>query len=171
MNPPNRKYTIDRWKLDLVRARAVRLGFRGADLADVQQEVLLEVMSFQFQPARATESTVLIALIDRRLCMARRRQHRYQRHLKRIQKQMEVESCCSDAVETGHAEQINRNCDVQEIVARLEPKDQELCRMLSAGESIEAIASQLECGWHTVKRRIDRLREVIEEMGMDGYSN
>ena len=171
MNPPNRKYTIDRWKLDLVRARAVRLGFRGADLADVQQEVLLEVMSFQFQPARATESTVLIALIDRRLCMARRRQHRYQRHLKRIQKQMEVESCCSDAVEPGHAEKINRNCDVQQVVARLEPKDQELCRMLSAGESIETIANQLDCGWHTVKRRIDRLREVFEEMGVDGYSD
>jgi DNA-binding NarL/FixJ family response regulator len=128
-------------------------------------------MSFQFQPARATEATVLIALIDRRLCMARRRQHRYQRHLKRIQKQMEFESCCPDAVETGHAERINRNCDIWEIVARLDPKDQQLCRMLSAGESIEAIAGQLECGWHTVKRRIDRLRQVFEEMGMDGCSD
>ena len=36
MNPPAGKPAIERWKLDLIRARAVRMGFRGADLNDVQ---------------------------------------------------------------------------------------------------------------------------------------
>lgn len=174
MNPSDGGCSIERWKSDLVRARAVRLGFRGADLNDVQQEVLLEVMGFQFQPTRAngaTEATALTALIDRRLCMARRRQHRYQRRLEQIYTRANADGSSSGMVEVSHETQIDRNLDVQTILAKLEPEDRSLCEMLSAGQSIEAIADQLGCGWHTVKRRIDRLRQFFEEAGLDSCVN
>lgn len=170
MTPTDYTQAIDHWKLKLVRARAIRMGFRGADLSDVLQEVVLEILGFRFEPARAngaTEATALTALIDRRLNMARRREYRYQRHIERIQMWM-------NSVDTGELdreEQINRSMDVQCILARLEPEDQELCRMLSAGQSIEVIADQFGCGWHTVKRRVDRLRNIFVENGMDGYMN
>jgi len=158
----------------LVRARALRQGFRGDDLKDVLQEVLLEVMGFEFQPARAngaTESTVLTSLIDRRLSMARRRRQRYQRHLDRFHQRTDLNRNGSDIIEMGHETQIDRSLDVQNVLTKLEPADRELCKMLSAGMSVEAIANQLSCGWHTVKRRIDRLRRYFEEMGLDGYVN
>ena len=163
---------VEHWKADLIRSRAVRLGFRGADLQDVQQDVLLAVLGFQFRPERAngaTETTALIALIDRRLLMARRCRHRYLQHLERIPQCADAGRSSQGLTEGNYEEQINRRLDVREILSKLEPEDQELCRMLAAGQSIVAIAGQLGCGWHTVKRRIDGLRELFEVMGMDGY--
>ena len=164
--------TIDRWKLDLVRARAVRLGFRGADLDDVQQDVLVEVILFQFQPERANganEATALIALIDHRLCMARRQQRRYQRRLDRVQQWLDPKAVATDAQQTDRQEQTACRLDIQELIATLTPEDQSLCDALAAGESVDSIAHRLQCSWHTVKRRIKRLREILVEMGVDGY--
>ena len=164
--------TIERWKLDLVRARAVRLGFRGADLDDVQQDVLLEVLTFQFQPERsngANEMTALVALIDRRLFMARRQQRRYQQRLDRLQQWSDPESAEVDADQANHEQRTARQLDVRESLATLTPEDQSLCDALTAGESIDSIAARLACSWHTVKRRIARLRERLVEMGVDGY--
>jgi DNA-directed RNA polymerase specialized sigma24 family protein len=166
MRSIDREHVVDRWKLDLIRARAVRRGFRGADLSDVQQEVLLQVLGFRFQPERgATEATALTALIDRRLSMARRRQRRYERHLERA----ETFTDASEAARSSRQEEISRSLDLQSVVGSLAPEYQELCRMLSAGHSAGAIAHQLGCGWHTVKRRNERLRDIFVEMGMDGY--
>lgn len=172
MHPQNCSRTIDRWKLDLVRARAFRLGFRGADLDDAQQEVLLEVIAFQFRPERANgahEATALVALIDRRLCMAKRRQRRYQQCLDRVQQWIDADNSTAEAEQTDYEEQISRRLDVQELVATLAPEDQALCRALADGESVEAIANRLQCSWHTVKRQVDRLRTLLVEIGMDGY--
>jgi len=51
----------------------------------------------------------------------------------------------------------------------LAPEDRDLCRALADGESIDAIARRLGCGWHTVKRRVDRVRERFAQMGLDEY--
>jgi DNA-directed RNA polymerase specialized sigma24 family protein len=162
--------TVERWKLNLVRARAYQRGFRGADLEDVQQEVLLEVLAFRFCPDRsngATEATALIALIDRRLFMARRSE---QRRLRRVEQAQEPQESSIDAVEMPAAHHLDRSLDIQKVVASLAPAEQELCRMLAAGESIEAIAARLQCGWHTVKRQVERIRRIFEEKEIDGYA-
>lgn len=172
MDPQNCSRTIDRWKLDLVRARAFRLGFRGADLDDAQQDVLLEVIAFQFQPERANgarEATALVALIDRRLCMAKRRQRRYQQRLDRVQQWSDTDNSTADTDQTDYEDRISCRLDVQDLVATLAPEDQALCRALAGGESVEAIANRLQCSWHTVKRQVDRLRKLLVEMGMDSY--
>ena len=163
---------IDRWKLDLVRARAVRLGFRGADLDDVQQDILIEVLSFRFQPERANganERTALVSLIDRRLLMARRQQRRYQQRLDRIQQWTNPEDAALDVEQATHEEHTGRRLDIGEMLATLTPEDRVLCSALAAGESIDAIAHRLECSWHTVKRCIERLRKHLIEKGVDGY--
>jgi len=77
---PQTPQTIERWKLELIRARAFRRGLRDGELDDALQEIAIEVMSFRFQPERsngASEATAVMAVIDRRLSMIRRRQRRY----------------------------------------------------------------------------------------------
>jgi RNA polymerase sigma factor (sigma-70 family) len=164
--------TIDRWKLDLVRTRAFRLGFRGADLDDVQQDVLIEVLMFQFHPERANganETTALISLIDRRLLMARRQRQRYQQRLSRIQQWTNPEDAAIDAEQSNHEERTARRMDVRELLTALTPEDKALCDALADGESIDSIAHRLQCSWHTVKRRIEHLRQLLVEMGVDSY--
>ena len=165
--------TIDQWKLKLVRARAVRLGFRGADLDDVQQDVLIEVMMFRFQPDRANganEKTALTALIDRRLLMARRQRHRYQQRLERIQQWTDPQNAGIDCEQANHEERTSRRLDFGVLFETLTPEDRALCDALISGESIASIADRLQCSWHTVKRRLDHLRQRVVEMGVDGYA-
>jgi len=164
--------TIDRWKVKLVRARAIRSGFRGADLDDVQQDVLIEVLLFRYQPERAngaSETTALISLIDRRLLMARRQRRRYQQRISRIQQWTDPEDAEIDPKQTNHEERTACCLDIQKLLATLTPEDRVICERLANGESIESIANRLDCSWHTVKRRIERLRELLIEMGVDGY--
>jgi DNA-binding NarL/FixJ family response regulator len=159
---------IERWKMNLVRARAYQKSFRGSDLEDVQQEILIEILAFQFCADRsqgATEATALVALIDRRLCMARRREQRQQRRLEQAYFRQRTE----DPVEMPPAKDLDRVFDLQKVVSSLNPTEQELCRSLAAGESIDAIASRLNCGWHTVKRQVERIKQIFVAAGIDGY--
>ncbi len=172
MSLRNHPPEIERWKLNLVRARAYRLGFRGADLDDAQQDVLMALIMFRFQPDRANganEATALVALIDRRLWMARRRQGRYQRRLRRVQQWTTPESATVDAEQGAQEEKTERRLDVGKLISELGPQDRLLCEALAAEESIDSIAKRLQCSWHTVKRRIEQLRGLFEKMGVDGY--
>jgi transposase len=58
--------------------------------------------------------------------------------------------------------------DTRSVLKHLAPEDHEFCLRLADGMSIDAIAAQLGCGWHTVRRRIDRLRAEFERQGFDG---
>ena len=160
--------TLPRWKLDLIRARAIRHGFCGADLEDVQQEIAIEALAFGFRRDRAngaTEATALTAMIDRRLAMARRRERRYQRRLDQVRGFADLSA---EPTEPSCEERITSVLDVRSAIATLSPVDQEICRALADGDSIDAIAQRLGCGWHTVKRQVDRLRERFAQMGLDG---
>ena len=73
-------------KLDLIRSRAVRFGIKRHDLEDAVQDVIIDLLEFTPDPDKtngATESTVLIAVIDRRLMEWLRTQKRYQGMLER----------------------------------------------------------------------------------------
>ena len=70
MRPNHYEPVLQKWQSDLIIARARRMGFRGHDLLDAQQEVALAVMLFRFDLAKsngAAETTALTALIDRQL--------------------------------------------------------------------------------------------------------
>ncbi len=161
--------TLPCWKSELIRARAVRHGFRGADLEDVQQEIAIEALTFDFrhdQANGATEATALTALIDRRLAMARRRERRYQR---RVDQLRGFGGPPAEPAAPSDEERVASVLDVQMAVDGLAPEDRDLCRALADGESIDAIARRLGCGWHTVKRRVDCVRERFAQMGLDEY--
>jgi RNA polymerase sigma factor (sigma-70 family) len=173
INPPSCLCASERKISKMVRYRAAKMGFRGADLDDAQQEVLLKLMAFRYREEFTCESAAVAALINfinLYLLTAKRGQQRYQRSLGHVKKSIASGYYrVAESDETNNVEDTHRAQDVQDVLARLSSEDRELCHALVVGESIHAIADRLGCGWHTVKRRIDRLREYFTEMGMDGY--
>jgi hypothetical protein len=66
---------IDKSKLAWINSRARRMGFRRQDLDDVQQQVSIALLQFNFDEARsngASERTAITAVIDRQLRKIRR---------------------------------------------------------------------------------------------------
>lgn len=161
---------LPRWKNDLIIARAKRMGLRGPELLEAQQELVLHVAAFQHEPSRsngASKETALIAVIDRRLKALCRSRSRFDRHQQCARDQRAVHTRCTDA--RSNVDQHLLALDVREAIARLTPREQLVCKLLGEGESVARIAEELGCGWHTVRRIIARLRALFQDMGLDGW--
>lgn len=156
---------IEKWKVELIVERARKLGFRRDELEDVQQELILDVIAFEYDESRsngATERTALTSLIDHRLKTIRRAQRRYQDHIEQLEPLPEVD-------ERQDIEHQQRRLDVEDAVNSLCEEDQELCRALAEGRSINEFAHANGCGWHTVKRRVNQVRDHFEVHGLDEW--
>jgi len=156
---------VEPWKVKLIVSRARRMGFRGAELADVQQEIVLDLSRFRYDADRsngAKEATALTALIDNRLKKIRRSDDRYRDHLQRLGEQANLSAeihIDGDAV-----------IDVQCAVSALPRKERAVCRELMCGASKPEIAVTLRCGWHTVERLVRNIRNRFLELGLDVYA-
>jgi len=169
--------TQHRWLTDrnitrLIRARAARLGLLREGFEDVQQEILMQLSGFRLDPQKATdakETTVLVTIIDRRLRMWARARRRYGNRLDHVREEREAESRASGQPQPAYEEPTEMIMDVRQSVASLDADDRRLCSALGEGRTIDAIAAELGCSWHTVKRRIERLRERFEEMNLNAW--
>jgi RNA polymerase sigma factor (sigma-70 family) len=162
---------IESWKVDLVLLRGRRMGFNEHDLADLQQQIAITLQNFLFDPGRANgaaESTVLVAVIDRQLKTAKRKTLRYQRRFKQIEEREEQVDHSSPKV-PHYEDRGQMQMDVTQALEKLNPRDRQLCRSLASGETIHQIAQSQNCGWHTVKRRIERIRNYFQQIGLDGW--
>lgn len=152
---------VERWKVDLIVARAQQMGFRSDEMPDIQQQIVLEVLAFEFDASNgAKESTALQALIDNHLKKMCRTTARYQAHLKRLVDER--------TFETDFAAE-ERAVDFRAVLAELTEREREVCLALAEGAKKHEIARRLGCGWHTVDRLIARVRERFEDNGLDGY--
>lgn len=164
MTPNNYEPVLEKWKSELITARAKRMGFRGHDLLDAQQEVALAVTLFRYNTAKsngAAEATALTALIDRQLKAMLRARARYSR-------------CVHRAREEGAADEVHHDLhslviDVRDAVYRLTPVEQAVCRGLGCGDSIDQIARDLNRGWHTIRRIIEHIRMQFSAIGLDAW--
>jgi len=156
---------LEPWKARLIVSRAKRLGFAGHDLADAQQEVILDVLAFRFDESRsngASEATALTSLIDRGLRAFRRCRVRYTNRIEKY-----ASALGSDACETSTPQSLVM--DVRDAVAGLSPEDRMLCTDLADGKTIRRIAAERGCSWSTVRREVARLQRHFEELGLDGW--
>lgn len=154
---------VERWKSDLIVARARRMGFRPDEITDVQQQIIQEVAAFHFAPVKsngATEATALVALIDNNLKMICRTMARYRVRLDRLRE---------EPIPSPEFEDQEKLLDIRAAVAALPEREQRVCKALGEGYSKHEIAKLLHCGWHTVDRLIRRIRAHFEEIGLDGY--
>lgn len=154
---------VDAWKVDLIVARARRMGFRRDEIDDAQQGMILDVVSFRYDAAKsngAQESTALQSVIDNHLKKMCRTTARYRARVDRLREEPIPECVFPDSA---------RVIDVRSAVATLPEREREVCRALGEGYSKQEIARLLHCGWHTVDRLVRRIREHFETLGLDAY--
>jgi RNA polymerase sigma factor (sigma-70 family) len=159
---------LDDWKVDLIRQRAKQHHVRQQDLPDVEQEVVLTLLALDYDEeneAGASERTFLIEVIDRRLHALLRKERRYRGRVGEEGEGGLPERSEPDA----RLQQTDVVDDVQQVLAAFDATDRSICTLLSDGASVRAIAEQLSLGWHTVRRRIQSIREQLQNRGLDGW--
>ncbi|MGE3808278.1 MAG: hypothetical protein AB7K24_26760 [Gemmataceae bacterium] len=157
---------VESWKIELLGQRAKRLGFREDELPDLQQEIVFDIISFQFDPAKsngATEATALTAVIDRRLKTFLRTKCRYQSRIERLQNGQHGE------LESRQADQDQLALDVRDVIARLPEREQLICKRLLEGHCLNHIVEELRCSWPTLKRLLVGIRRSFREQGLEGW--
>jgi RNA polymerase sigma factor (sigma-70 family) len=157
---------VETWKIELLWQRAKRLGFREDELPDLQQEIIFDILSFQFDPAKsngATETTALTAVIDRRLKTMLRTKCRYQSRIERMQNGQQGQ------LESRQADQDQLALDVHDVIACLPEREQFICKRLLEGHCLYHIAEELRCSWPTLKRLLVGIRRSFREQGLDGW--
>ena len=156
---------IETWKVDLIVSRAKRFGFKQHELEDIQQDLVLHVLDFEFDEARsngATEATVLTALIDNNLRLLRRTDERYRKHVEAMGPRPEID----DSQDVRHQE---RALDVADIINGLSQEERELCQALSEGQTIAEHATQIGSCWHSVKRTAEQLADHFDVIQWDDF--
>jgi len=163
MDRPKYDGIIEKWKVETIIHRAKMMGFRAHELPDVTQEIVLKLLDFKYDPSHsggATERTAVTTVIDHHLRKLRRSATRYGAHIERLGR---------SASEFSREEVDLRAMDVADVVAKLTPREQEVCRRLAEGLTKEQIAQEFGWSWHTVNRIVNRLREHFREIGLGGW--
>ena len=155
-------------KLDLIRSRAVRFGIKRHDLEDAVQDVIIDLLEFTPDPDKtngATESTVLIAVIDRRLMEWLRTQKRYQGMLERCGAMLPSgdELAYDSSVEAS-----DTMMDVASLLAELPEFEQQVGQLLTEGHNATSIARKLRVKRPAVCEAMNVIRERFTSAGLGG---
>jgi len=159
---------LPQWKVDLIKRRARRRGFRRDDLDDIQQQIVPHLLDFTFDPANAngaSEETALITLIDNQLITLFRAQSSYRRHVEPLN-QDDDEATPPSAI---YHESPDLTLDVQQAMTALSPRERTICIALSEGRPLSEIAQLLQCDWHTVQSDIQNIRTHFQNLGLEGW--
>ena len=155
-------------KLELIRSRAVRFGIKRHDLEDAIQDVIVDLLEFTPDPKKAngaSESTILVTVIDRRLNKWLRAQKRYQDMVERCGSMLPSgdELAYDSSVEVSDVA-----IDVESVLADLPEFERQVGEMLSEGHSAYSIADELGIGRRAVNSAIDVIRERFTSAGLGG---
>lgn len=157
---------VETWKIRLINRRARRLGFRRQEWRDLQQEIILDMLSFRFDPAKsngAKESTLLTAIIDNRLKAILRMTIRDRNRVDQIRRDKGIgPSADENHPAFAQVDDLTPlSADVRQVVDSLSPREQAICAALGRGESPAIIARQLGCGRTTIRRHIENIRQRL----------
>lgn len=155
-------------KLELIRSRAVRLGIRRHDLEDAIQDVILDLLEFNPDPDKtngASESTVLVAVIDRRLMEWLRSRKRYKGMIERCGAMLPSEE---ELLADSGIEGSDTLMDVTTLVSGLPEFEQRVARMLTEGHTATSIARELGVDRRVTNAAVEGIRTRFEEAGLGG---
>ena len=165
---------IEEWKVDLIRARARRFGFRADELPDLEQNIVMELLGLQYDPSLeggASETTFLIAVIDRQLRQIRRRRARIRR--KASYEALSLDSNASAAHEAAwqlsYTHDPAMQLDIQQALLGLTPAERAICQALSQGFSQAAIARATGRSKAAICNEVRKLRARFREWRLDEY--
>jgi RNA polymerase sigma factor (sigma-70 family) len=153
--------------LKLIASLAKRYRVPIDELDDLQQTIIPLLTEFRFDPAianGATPLTAMTAVIDRQIKAYLRANRRHQKRLERIQNENALK------VANGmQSESPDLRLDLEQALLQLSENDRQICKALSQGETVTAIAEQLNCGRDTIMRAIARIRDVFESAGLQAW--
>ncbi|MBI5724305.1 MAG: sigma-70 family RNA polymerase sigma factor [Planctomycetes bacterium] len=163
-------HELEQWKLDLALSRIRFYHFPKDDWDDILHELAVDILKFKFDPQRsngAKESTVIFAMVDKRLKMMMRTRKRERQRMRQYQ----VNQTDGTDEDTFMAveDSTPMNMDVRNAMETLTPQQQDVIRRLAGGQSVKQIASHLNCGWHTIDRIIAEVRRRFDAMGLRGW--
>ena len=166
---------VEAWKVDLIIDRAKRKGFREDELEDVQQEIVPIILDFKYDPdnkSGATESTVLTAVVDKRLTFILRTQARRLKHEERyrvLHGAIDGNPAPEAVQEPEQEREIGLPADVQEIMDDLPPFEQTVCAALARDKARSNIAEDAGVSRYEVDRTVDRIGETFRSRGLDAW--
>ena len=163
---------IEPWKVELIVRRARRWGIAGSDLDDAQQEIVLSLLDFVYDPENlsgASEVTAVTAVIDRRLAMIRRRETRHLRREERFRAIAVVVDEVLRVTPNTVLDEDDRNLaiDLKSVIEDLSPRARRVCECLSEGRTINEVAGVLGIDWRVVRREIDAIRLHLHKAGIE----
>lgn len=155
-------------KLDLIRSRAIRFGLKRHDLEDAVQDVIVDLLEFTPDPEKAngaSESTILVTVIDRRLMKWLRAQKRYQDMVDRCGAMLtsDEELAFESSVEPS-----DTAIDVASLLADLPDFERQVGRMLSEGHNATSVARELGVMRSVVCEAMTIIRERFASAGLGG---
>jgi DNA-binding NarL/FixJ family response regulator len=144
------------------------MGFKRHDIEDVQQQILLVLMGFEYNPEKsngASGQTAITAVIDRQLRQYRRTRNRYTDHVTGSENMPRHVVDSSYGVD--QATHISMLADLAKARTLLSPIEQQISDALADGQSINEIAKTMKMNWHTVNKHVASIRDCLESLGLD----
>lgn len=141
---------LEQWKVEVIRARMRKWGFRGLS-DDIEQAVVLVLRQFVFDPMNshgACERTAVTSWIDNTLSMIRRAELRLQARQHRI----------AAAHPMTHDVGLELSTDVQEAIATLPPFERSVCKLLGQGIKKSKLRTELGCTKEKVAQALRTIR-------------
>lgn len=155
---------LEDWKVRLIRRRARRRGFRGQDMDDAVQQVVIAFLDFRYDESRsngASETTVLTAIIDRQLAMIRRGEARERQRIEQVATSRDASYEPSNNEEVVHV--------VRAAIGQLSSFDRGVCDLLVDGHSTNEVAEEYGISWHTANAAVERIRRHLERSGVANF--
>jgi DNA-directed RNA polymerase specialized sigma24 family protein len=162
---------IEKWKVDLIEMRARAMGFSEDEIPDLQQEIVLQFLGFEYdETLGASENTALHRIIDRKLINARRDKNRDVRRLNNETVSLEdagaAERPCPGMPDIELCE---LRLDLEAAMADLEGLEKAVCEGLLRGESKTEIARAQGCSNANITKAVRRLRRKLASRGLHEY--
>ncbi len=163
---------IETWKVKLVVSRIQAFRLPKDEWEDALQDVAVAILQFRFDQAKANgakESTALCSLINNILRMTLRSKQRDRRRLD------EYASRQSHAFDQETGEPLAADSpaalrmDIAAAVKAMTPFERNICKRLSRGEPMTAIAQHLHCDRGRVRRTVAAIRRRMALAGIDGW--
>lgn len=165
---------IEEWKVGMIVARAKRYGFRDDEIPDLEQMIVPELLNANFNRELrdgATETTFVIAIIDRHLQKVLRDRSRDKRRVNYEASPLPSAEVITerDFFSLRETERIRLRIDLETIMAGLSPEEKQICAGLIRGETQTEIAGAMGKSKAAVSNAVRRLREKFQKWGLDTY--
>jgi RNA polymerase sigma factor (sigma-70 family) len=165
---------IERWKVDLIRGRAKRFGFRDDDIPDLEQVIVMELLGVDYDAdleGGAAERTFVIAVIDRQLREIRRRRGRHVRRAAFEAQSLDAVPGLAEKTyfRMRHGNRPELRLDLEQALMGLTPAERAVCEALHQGLSQAEIARERHCSRAAVCKHVGRVAEKFRRWGLDAY--